>query len=1445
MSLFRRSARRHCFFEILELRTLLSAAFDVTHLTDLRNDSTFNTVDGSDLSVAILDTGLFASHPDIQGNFLRYFDAVKNGRNAETDPGTAVASQATDPPGEGHGTHVAGTVGSTNPAIGVATGTNLISVRVLPAQGEAQPSLNPLVAGLRWVVAHQDDYNIRVVNMSLGTNTNFNAIPNKDDVAGLIDQLEGLGVTVVSAAGNSYGGFASLGEAYPAIFSTIAVANTWEDSGTTQERQQITLGQSNTSLFGVIDQDPNADQLSASSQRSTVDNLVAAPGTTIFSTWNGDNGLLYNTIAGTSMASPFVAGSVALMQDAAFTFGGRYLTPTEVLAIIKETADNITDSQDPGTERFPVGQDSSGQLVQTGPVVDLPESGLTFKRINVYNAVKRVRDFITNGTAPTPTPTDPGDRTGDTNNTLQAATTIPSLTGLAEYDFTGNVGADGDVNVGADDVDLYKIVLDSPGFPVFDLSTVSGGTSFDPVVRLFDQAGNQLASLDNSGNDPYPTLDTATALSSPLAAGTYFLGVSAAGNSAYNPTDASGVATGGSIGDYTVTIGLSNPDPNGVVQGAAPIDLTDPNVIKNATNTPANFAQGTIGSDPNPLTADGTPRIQTGAEDVDFFQVVAPDSGQLTVDIDAQSIGLPDAVDSYVAVYDESLNLVGSNDDENTNANLLDSFLTVDVTQGAKYFIAVTTFQNQAFSVTNPFDRHSINPNAVGSYQVYFSFDNGDQNGVVNRAVDFNAADADLNGQVQGVIGADQGVPLFSANQNGGNKDVDFFAFAPTQPGLLDVVAAGDSGFNPVVGLWQLDDQGQLVALGDTTDAPSTIGLEITDAMVGQPIYISVTGAGNQGFNPFAAGSGSGGATGTYTLSLTQRTQAEFASLTDNSIQDNTPESVNVGEPLRRDVGRDGTIDVGADDIDIYRFDSPFNGTLTVNTDTSDENSADTFLRVFDSQGQEIAFNNNASDTTTASSVSLQVAAGQTYYIGVNGASANARDYDALTGASAAAGSQGHYTLMLSASNTDVPLITVSDTAATETPGADATASFTVSLSQTSSVPVTVNYATADGSATAGSDFLASSGTLTFAPGKTSKTVPVTVLGDFDDEGAESFKLNLSGATASVLGNNSGTATIANTTPSVPPGDVAPGHPLTFTDADGSKVTLSIKGPGAAKVFFASDGSDAGRIELDGTTAGTTLTLKGSTSVHDLIVNGSLKSLGGKTLSLTGHVIVTGAVPKMTFNDVTGGATISIGSGQTTIAADQVQDLSVTSSDTIKSIKASQWLDTDATPDVISALFIGTITVKGAFQADVSAGSIGKMTVGGAVSGSNVRARQTIASVSVGSITDSLIFAGVDDNATTLPDALNDFAGGSAIGAFSVKSKAPGAFSDTLIAAETLGKLSLGTVATSNAGSTFGVAGDTVASVSGATDAAGKFKRSALGDAADSLTVGDFVLRLL
>ena len=95
----------------------------------------------------------------------------------------------------------------------------------------------------------------------------------------------------------------------------------------------------------------------------------------------------------------------------------------------------------------------------------------------------------------------------------------------------------------------------------------------------------------------------------------------------------------------------------------------------------------------------------------------------------------------------------------------------------------------------------------------------------------------------------------------------------------------------------------------------------------------------------------------------------------------------------------------------------------------------------------------------------------------------------------------------------------------------DATLDFAVTLSRASRAPVAVAYATADGSATAGSDYTATSGTLTFDPGETAKTVSVPVLDDAHDEGEESFALTLSNASGARISDSSATGTIENTDP--------------------------------------------------------------------------------------------------------------------------------------------------------------------------------------------------------------------------------------------------------------------------------------------------------------------------
>ena len=90
------------------------------------------------------------------------------------------------------------------------------------------------------------------------------------------------------------------------------------------------------------------------------------------------------------------------------------------------------------------------------------------------------------------------------------------------------------------------------------------------------------------------------------------------------------------------------------------------------------------------------------------------------------------------------------------------------------------------------------------------------------------------------------------------------------------------------------------------------------------------------------------------------------------------------------------------------------------------------------------------------------------------------------------------------------------------------TAAFTVTLSAASPQTVTVNYATANGTATAGSDYVAQTGTLSFTAGQTSKTISVTVNGDTTVEPNETFFVNLSSPSGATIADAQGQGTITN-----------------------------------------------------------------------------------------------------------------------------------------------------------------------------------------------------------------------------------------------------------------------------------------------------------------------------
>jgi hypothetical protein len=107
------------------------------------------------------------------------------------------------------------------------------------------------------------------------------------------------------------------------------------------------------------------------------------------------------------------------------------------------------------------------------------------------------------------------------------------------------------------------------------------------------------------------------------------------------------------------------------------------------------------------------------------------------------------------------------------------------------------------------------------------------------------------------------------------------------------------------------------------------------------------------------------------------------------------------------------------------------------------------------------------------------------------------------------------------------PALSVADVSQPEG-NSTSTLSFTVRLSKAAPLQVQVAYATADGTATAGSDYTATSGRLTFAPGETSQTVDVPILGDTVVEPDESFSITLSAPVNAVLARATATATLVN-----------------------------------------------------------------------------------------------------------------------------------------------------------------------------------------------------------------------------------------------------------------------------------------------------------------------------
>lgn len=237
---------------------------------------------GEGMKIAVLDTGIDFNHPDLADNY-------KKGINFTSSNSSDVMDR------KGHGTHVAGIIAAVDNdkgIVGVAPKAELYICKVLADDGNG--SISSIIEGIHWAINQEVD----IISMSLGASVD----PGKQFYDAIKLAREN-GIIIVAASGNE-----NSNVVWPAAYEEVLAV-------------------------GAIDQ--SLDRASFSNYGKELD--VTAPGVDILSTYPGNR---YATLSGTSMATPMVAGVVALIQ-AYCRLNNIKATPEKIIELIQESSRDL------------------------------------------------------------------------------------------------------------------------------------------------------------------------------------------------------------------------------------------------------------------------------------------------------------------------------------------------------------------------------------------------------------------------------------------------------------------------------------------------------------------------------------------------------------------------------------------------------------------------------------------------------------------------------------------------------------------------------------------------------------------------------------------------------------------------------------------------------------------------------------------------------------------------------------------------------------------------------------------------------------------------------------------------------------------------------------------------------------------------------------------------